>query len=71
VLGTNAGSPRLRGGAAEDDASAEALVRGLSARCGGESVTLVNEPCGSPLHRALIAAGLGEPMAQHEMVWTR
>jgi GNAT superfamily N-acetyltransferase len=71
VLGTNAGSPRVRGAATEDDASAASLVRALCARCGGETVSLVNEPSGSPLHRALLAVGLAETMVQYEMAWTR
>ncbi len=70
VLGTQAGALRIRDGAALDDAAAEELVAALSARYPEASVTLANEPEGSPLHRALLAAGLVEKLAQHEMCWT-
>ena len=48
----------------------EDLVATLSARYPGTSVTLVNEPEGSPLHRALLAVGFVEKLVQHEMCWT-
>lgn len=42
----------------------------LSGRYPETSVTVVNEPEHSPLHRALLAAGLVEKLVQHEMCWT-
>ena len=70
MLGTQAGALRIRDGAALDEAEAEKLVAALSARYPEASVTVVNEPEGSPLHRTLLAAGLVEKLVQHEMCWT-
>lgn len=70
ALGNQAGALRIRDGAALDDAAAEDLVTALSARYPEASVTLVNEPAGSPLHRVLLAAGFVEKLVQHEMCWT-
>jgi hypothetical protein len=70
MLNTQAGALRIRDGAALDDAAAEELVAALSARYPEASVTMVNEPKGSPLHRALLAAGFVEKLVQHEMCWT-
>jgi len=60
---------RVYDAAAEDDASAARLVEALGATYPGRSVIVVNEPEGSPVHRALLAAGFVEESAQLEMHW--
>lgn len=61
---------RVHDAAAEDDASAARLVEALGALFPARSVIVVNEPEGSPIHRALLAAGFAEESAQLEMHWT-
>ncbi|APR87590.1 Acetyltransferase, gnat family protein [Minicystis rosea] len=70
MLGMQNGAVRIRDGAALDEAAAEVLLAAVSARYPGASLTLVNEPEGSPLHRVLLAMGFVEKLVQHEMVWT-
>jgi ribosomal protein S18 acetylase RimI-like enzyme len=57
--------------AAESAEAAARLVSGLGALAPGESVTVVNEPEGSPVERAFRAAGWTEHSAQLEMHWDR
>jgi GNAT superfamily N-acetyltransferase len=61
---------RVYDAAAEEDASAARLVEALGATFPARSVIVVNEPEGSPIHRALLAAGFAEESAQLEMHWT-
>jgi len=61
--------PRVLDASAEEDAGSE-LVSALAAVLPGEEVLLVNEPEGSPVQRALLAAGCIETLVQHEMLWT-
>lgn len=56
---------RIRDAAALDDAAP--LIAALGSRHPGETVTIVNEPEGSAVHRALVAIGATEKIAQHEM----
>ena len=57
--------------AAASDEAAAALVSALGAAAAGRAARVVNEPEGSPVHRALLAAGWSEQSAQWEMHWTR
>jgi ribosomal protein S18 acetylase RimI-like enzyme len=57
--------------AAESDEAAAALASALGAAAAGRPARLLNEPEGSPVHRALLAAGWTEESAQWEMHWTR
>ncbi len=61
---------RIHDAAAEDDATAARLVEALGALFPARSVIVINEPEGSPAHRALLAAGFAEESAQLEMHWT-
>ncbi|HEU4453076.1 MAG TPA: GNAT family N-acetyltransferase [Longimicrobium sp.] len=61
---------RVYDAAAEDDEAAARLVEALGALFPGRSAVVVNEAEGSPVHRALLAAGLVEESAQLEMHWT-
>jgi GNAT superfamily N-acetyltransferase len=70
VVGAQPGGLRIRDGAAQDEVAAAQIVAALAARHPGASLTIVNEPEHSPLHRVLAAAGLVERLAQHEMSWT-
>ncbi|HEY0483862.1 MAG TPA: GNAT family N-acetyltransferase [Kofleriaceae bacterium] len=70
MIGPQSGELRIRDGAAADLAQAEAVLAALSSLHPGAAVTIVNEPEGSPLHRALVALGATETLAQHEMWWT-
>jgi ribosomal protein S18 acetylase RimI-like enzyme len=63
------GSVRLADAAAVDDAAALALVRGLASRYPGQGISVVNEPEGGPIHRALTAIGCTEARAQYDMRW--
>lgn len=56
---------RIRDAAALADAGP--LLAALGSRYPGEQVTIVNEPEGSPVHRAFVALGAIEKIAQHEM----
>jgi ribosomal protein S18 acetylase RimI-like enzyme len=70
MIGSPSGELRIRDGAATDLAQAEAVLAALSSRHPGAAVTIANEPVGSHLHRALVALGATEKLAQHEMWWT-
>ncbi len=63
------GQVRIVDGAALGEGDADALVEALAARQPGAPATLGNEPEGSPLHLALLRAGLRETFAQYEMCW--
>ena len=65
LTGRVGGALRIRDAAALADA--DALLAALAAHHPGEPVTIVNEPEGSPIHRALIALGAVEKLGQHEM----
>jgi GNAT superfamily N-acetyltransferase len=56
--------------AALDEAAAARLLASLGAAHPGRPAVIVNEPEGSPVHRALLAAGWAEESAQLEMHWT-
>jgi hypothetical protein len=71
VLGPHTTGLRIRDAAAIGRSSAEALIAALAHRHPGEAISIVNEPAGSPLHDALIAAGATAPLGQYEMRWTR
>jgi ribosomal protein S18 acetylase RimI-like enzyme len=60
---------KILDGAALGPGDALALVAALAARRPGARVAVQNEPEGSPLHEALLAAGLVETLAQYEMCW--
>ena len=61
---------RVYGAAAEDVESAARLVEALGALFPARPVIVVNEPEGSPVHRALLAAGFAGESAQLEMHWS-
>jgi GNAT superfamily N-acetyltransferase len=61
---------RILDAAAEDEAAAARLLASLGATHPGGAAVIVNEPEGSPVHRALLAAGWVEESAQLEMHWT-
>jgi GNAT superfamily N-acetyltransferase len=65
LTGSVGGALRIRDAAALGDA--DALLAALASRHPGEAVTIVNEPDGSPIHRALTALGAVEKLGQHEM----
>ena len=56
--------------AAADEEAAARLVAALGAIAPGRTVSVVNEPEGSPVHRAFTVAGWGEHSAQLEMHWS-
>jgi GNAT superfamily N-acetyltransferase len=66
VWAEQAGALRILDAAAEEG-SAEALLRALARRHPGRTVMVLNEPEGTPAHRAFLAAGFEEPHAQYEM----
>ena len=57
----------VRTATAVDERAAREAVGALARRFAGCTAGVVNEPEGSPLLPALMAAGLGEVLAQHEM----
>lgn len=61
---------RLVDAAAQDDSSAAQLVAGVAKLYPGQAIVILNEPEGSPLHRALVGqAGATELHGQSEMHW--
>jgi ribosomal protein S18 acetylase RimI-like enzyme len=69
VYTCSGGQLRIVDGAALGESDAVALVEALAFHNPGAAVTLINEPQGSPLQRALLAAGITERQTQLEMTW--
>jgi ribosomal protein S18 acetylase RimI-like enzyme len=63
------GQVRIVDAAASGEAEAGALVTALAACQPGATVTLSNEPQGSPLNQAMLALGVREHDTQYEMHW--
>jgi ribosomal protein S18 acetylase RimI-like enzyme len=63
------GRLKILDGAALGPDEARTLVAALAARRPEAKAAVQNEPEGSPLHEALLAAGLEETLAQYEMCW--
>jgi ribosomal protein S18 acetylase RimI-like enzyme len=66
VWAEQTGGIRILDAAAEEGAGGD-LVRALGSHLPGRTVMVLNEPDGSPVHRALLADGFEEPHAQYEM----